>query len=578
MQYVILFFLFLVPLLANDFEDATSPYLQQHRNNPVAWHIWSEKTFELAKKEDKPVFLSIGYSTCHWCHVMERESFTDKDVAKLLNRYFIAIKVDKEELPFVDAYYQRLFKRLKHRYGGWPLSIFMTPQKRVFYMAGYIPKYEKYGQQGFMELLPKLHTLYLNQEALQKQIAKIESAGVSGSEARTPQLLELKKAFLRAYDDIYGGFGTGAKFPQPQKLQLLLDVALRLDDKELQEAFFTTLDAMATKGIYDSVEGGWFRYSIDASWEIPHFEKMLYTQAEMIELYARAYHLRKKPLYKKVIVESVAMLDHHFRSPEGLYYSASDAESEGEEGGYYLFTQKEIGQAVRGVKNAQAVKEALGDALPNFKDKIHISLENNSRPQGFETMQKKLRQIREKRAFPFRDKKINLAWNAMLAEALYKASFIDPSYIQKADRIVTTLREHLFDKGRLYHYMIGGKRVKQGELLEDYSFFVGALLARYEKERNSESLRFAKYLLIHARDTFYKNGRFVLDNSGFDVTAPLDDKYYTSAYGKYLLDLVRYCHLSGEKEMCSFAKEQLSKKLPLGIDAPAATRAFLLLR
>ena len=576
MQFLVLLFLF-IPLFGNELEHASSPYLQQHRNNPVAWHIWSEKTFELAKKEDKPVFLSIGYSTCHWCHVMERESFTDKEVAKLLNRYFISIKVDKEELPFVDAYYQRLFKRVKHRYGGWPLSIFMTPQKRVFYMAGYIPKYEKYGQEGFMRLLPKLQTLYLDKEALQKKIAKIESAGVSGFGAKTPQLPELKKAFLRAYDDIYGGFGTGAKFPQPQKLQLLLDIALVMHDKELTEDFFTTLDAMATKGICDSVDGGWFRYSVDASWEIPHFEKMLYTQAELIELYARAYHLRKKPLYKKVIVESVAMLDHHFRSPEGLYYSASDAESEGEEGGYYLFTQKEIQETLQGVKNAQAVKEAIGDALPNFKDKVHISLESDSRPQGFEKVQKRLRQIREKRAFPFRDKKINLAWNAMLAEALYHASYIDPSCTQKADHIVTTLREHLFDRGRLYHYKIGGKRVKQSELLEDYSFFAGALLARYEKELDSESLRFAKYLLIHARDTFYKNGHFVLDNSGFDVMAPLDDKYYTSAYGKYLLDLVRYCHLSEEKEMCAFAKEQLSK-LPLGINTPAAARAFLLLQ
>ncbi len=575
MQYVILFFL-LVPLFGNDLENATSPYLQQHKNNPVKWHIWSERTFKLAQQENKPIFLSIGYSTCHWCHVMERESFEDEEVAKLLNRYFVAIKVDKEELPFVDTYFQQLFKQVKHRYGGWPLSIFMTPSKQVFYMAGYIPKYDKYAQEGFIHLLPKLHTLYLDKTKLKKRIETIQNASLLSLKATTPKLKELQKAFLAHYDDIYGGFGTSAKFPQPQKLQLLLDVALALDDKDLEEAFFTTLDAMATRGIYDSVDGGWFRYSVDASWEIPHFEKMLYTQAELIELYARAYSLRKKPLYKRVIQESVAMLDHRFRSSKGLYYSALDAQSQGEEGGYYTFTQHELQKALKEVQDAKALIEALDDALPNFDKKIHISLESDSRPKGFYRVQKRLQHIRAQREFGFIDKKINLAWNAMLAEALYQASYLDPSYTQKADRIVATLQEKLFDRGRLYHYMIGGKRVQQSELLEDYSFFAGALLAKYKKELDEESLHFAKYLLAHVRDTFYKNGVFVLDKSGFDVKASLDDKYYTSAYGKYLLDLVEYCHLSGEKRMCNFAKELL-EKLPLGIDTPAATRAFLML-
>ena len=578
MQPLALLFLFLfASLFGNELENAASPYLQQHKENPVDWHIWSEKTFKLAKRENKPVFLSIGYSTCHWCHVMERESFEDKEVARVLNRYFVAIKVDKEELPFVDAYFQLLFRQVKHRYGGWPLSIFMTPSKQVFYMTGYIPKYEKYGQEGFMHLLPKLHALYLDETKLEKRIETIQSAALPTLKTRTPKLEELKKAYLAQYDDIYGGFGTSAKFPQPQKLQLLLDVVLALDDKELKEAFFRTLDAMATKGIYDSVDGGWFRYSVDASWEIPHFEKMLYTQAELIELYARAYRLRKKSLYKKVIEESVAMLDHCFRSLEGLYYSASDAESQGEEGGYYTFTQQELQKAIEGVHNAKALTKALDDALPNFDKKIHFLLDSDSRPKGFYRVQKRLQRIRAKRAFGFIDQKVNLAWNAMLAEALYQASSLDPSYTKKADRIIATLQEKLFDKGRLYHYMIDGKRVQQSELLEDYSFFVGTLLAKYEKKPDEESLHFAKYLLLHARDTFYKNGVFVLDKSGFDVKASLDDKYYTSAYGKYLLDLVRYCHLSGDKSMCIFAKELLGR-LPLDIETPAATRVFLLLQ
>ncbi len=371
MHHVVFLLLLFVSLRGNELEHAASPYLQQHKDNPVKWHIWSEKTFELAKKEHKPIFLSIGYSTCHWCHVMERESFDDKEVAALLNRYFIAVKVDREELPFVDAYFQELFKVVKHRYGGWPLSIFMTPEKDVFYMAGYIPKHKKFSQEGFIRLLPRLHLLYEDKTKLQRRIETIKIKSKTNLESpKKPDLLELEKSFKREYDDIYGGFGTSAKFPQPQKLQLLLDVALALDDKELEEAFFTTLDAMATKGIYDSIDGGWFRYSVEASWEIPHFEKMLYTQAELVALYARAYELKKKPLYKKVVQETVAMLDRRFRSKEGLYFSASDAQSQGKEGGYYLFTQKELHEAFNELKETKDLKEALDDGMQNFGEEI----------------------------------------------------------------------------------------------------------------------------------------------------------------------------------------------------------------
>ena len=572
MKFSFLLCFFSLLLFGNELENAASPYLQQHKDNPVKWHIWSEKTFELAKKEHKPIFLSIGYSTCHWCHVMERESFADKDVAELLNRYFIAIKVDKEELPFVDAYFQQLFKKVKKRYGGWPLSIFMTPQKRVFYMAGYIPKFKKYGQEGFMHLLPRLHRLYLDKQALQKQIDQIEKAAKESVIGKTPKLSELKTAFLSEYDELYGGFGEDAKFPQPQKLQLLLDVASALKDKELEAAFFTTLDAMATKGIYDSVDGGWFRYSVEASWERPHFEKMLYNQAELIELYARASKVHSKPLYKKVIDETISMLDSRFRSPEGLYYSASDAESHGEEGGYYLFSEEELQKALKGLQNKDALLDALDGGEANFDGLVHIFLEDCYRPKGFEMLQKRVENIRKKRASPFIDRKINLAWNAMLAQALYEAG-----YTKKADEMLATLQKKLFDKGRLYHYMIGGKRIEQSEMLEDYAFFIGALLKRYEKEQDKRSLEFVKYLLHHAKDTFFKQGRFVLDNSGFDVNAQLDDKYYTSAYGEYLLDLAVYCRASADKRLCAFTKKQFAK-LPLGIDTPAATRAFLLLQ
>ncbi len=567
-----LFFLFL-HVDANELEKASSPYLRQHKDNPVLWHEWSKQSFDLARRLDKPVFLSIGYSTCHWCHVMERDSYSDEKVAALLNRYFIPIKVDKEELPFIDIYFQRLFLHAKGHYGGWPLHVVLTPNKKAFFMTGYIPKRE------FFSLLPKLHQLYKNKKKLalaeESYFVEKKESTLSTSLEKKALLHSLEDSFKEEYDDLNGGFGDAPKFLQPQKMLLLMDVAKALQSEELNEMLYETLDAEALRGIYDSVEGGWFRYSVDASWEIPHFEKMLYTQAEMILLYAKAYKKSKKPLYKKVVVESVAMLKRHFFLENGGYASALDAESETKEGGYYLFSLDEMQNAVAKCEDKNSIKAALGASeWPNFHSMVHVSLNGRKRPACWRRVQKALFAFRMQKKPPFRDEKVNTVYNAMLAEALYEAGSIDEVYKKRADAIVSMIARKLFDKGRLYHYVIGNRRPQLNEMLEDYAFYIAALLKRYRLTLDPKDLSFAHYLLLHAKDTFFKSGVLLLSNATFAVKAKSEDKYYTSAYGKYVQDLMCYCELTHDEKVCRFAKKLLRLQRP-NHNTPALTRAFL---
>ena len=581
-MYSVVFFLWMCLALhadENELKNAASPYLRQHSSNPVLWHEWSEKSFDLARKLHKPVFLSIGYSTCHWCHVMERESFSDEQVSRLLNRYFVAIKVDKEELPFVDIYYQRLFSQTQGHYGGWPLHVILTPDKKVFYMTGYIPKYDTPRQKGFLTLLPKLHALFEEKNALASAIdtfsMKTKHLASMTSVSKKRLLEDLANSFKSIYDDFNGGFGDAPKFLQPQKMLLLMDVAKSLHDDELIKMLYETLHVTALRGIYDSVEGGWFRYSVDASWEIPHFEKMLYTQAEMILLYAKAFQSTHDPLYKKVVQESVAMLDRHFHAASGGYFSALDADSAGKEGTYYLFSTAEMYNALQHCKNKGLLKTALGaEEWPNFHNMVHISLSGVKRPVCWKEIREELLTLRRRKKLPFRDEKINTAWNAMLAEALYEASGIDESYRKKADDIVAVIERKLFDKGRLYHYFIDTKRPQTNELLEDYAFYAATLLKKYTLTLDANDLAFARYLLLHAKDTFFKNGVLLLSDAPLAVPAKPQDKYYTSAYGKYLLDILHYCELTHDAKMCRFGKKLLQLER-VESDAPSHARAFL---
>ncbi|WP_457746216.1 thioredoxin domain-containing protein [Sulfurimonas sp.] len=561
----------------------SSPYLKQHASNPVDWYPWGEKAFLKAKKENKPIFLSIGYSTCHWCHVMKRESFENKEIAKLLNRYFISIKVDREEMPHLDAYYQELHQKIKGRSGGWPLSVFMTPDKNIFYITGYIPPTTESYSEGFFKLLPHLHKLYSDKEKLrtrvteiQKKIREKKSKHVQNDVTSTLFVESLKES----YDEIYSGFGSSRKFPEAAKLSLMMDLAELTEDKELKSFSYEMLDIMALRGLYDHVEGGFFRYSVDAAWEIPHFEKMLYNQAELLQLYIRAYIKTEKKLYKDVVIQTIQMLDNRFVK-NNLYYSASDAESNEEEGAYFVFSTNEIEHSLEGLKNKEEIKKLINYTKEgNFEGKIHINLFEETQIAGYDTFIKRLQKIRTQRVFPFIDTKINTAWNAMMIETLYRASAVDKSYIKKANKHLKALENMMFQRGELYHQGILSQKVTQKAFLEDYSSLIAALLSGYEADFDDEKLGFAEYLLNRAKQKFYKNGVWYLNEEGLRVPAGTKDKYYTSALSKMVQNYLNIAALKAsfryekvaQKSLHTLSGELANK----ASDAPALATAYLM--
>ena len=340
------------------------------------------------------------------------------------------------------------------------------------------------------------------------------------------------------------------------------------------------LDNMALRGLYDQVEGGFYRYSTDSSWEIAHFEKMLYNQAELLPLYSRAYYKTGKKLYKDVVEETIAMLDNKFLK-DNVYYSASDSDSNGEEGGYFTFTPQEIKNALTNNPYKEEIYDALGFKVEgNFHDKVHLGFETDARPQGFMLFRKELLKIREKKKYPFIDKKINTAWNAMMIEALYKASSIDIKYKVQADKSLKALSDMMFDRGELYHQTILGKKAKQKGLLEDYSFFISALISAYEVDYDENKLNFATYLLSKAKEKFYKNKKWYLSDDDMNIEGSLVDKYYTSPVSKMIQNIIKLASLKEsfkyEKLAISSLKSINSELSMKQSDVPAAAKAYLM--
>ena len=523
----------------------TSPYLLQHKNNPVNWMPWGKIAFEKARKEHKKIFLSIGYSTCHWCHVMEKESFEDKAVAHILNKNFICIKVDKEEMPHIDEYFQNMHQKLRGRTGGWPLSVFMDAEKKIYFISTYIPKEDKSYSLGLMALLPKI-------EATNSYMKELPQKSKLNNKI---SLESLKNSLLKEYDSIYRGFGRTKKFPQVAKLELMLALSQMLENNQLEKNVFNTLDAMALRGLYDHVEGGFFRYATDAAWEIPHFEKMLYTQAELVDIYAQAYALSDKKLYKNIVDESIEMLEKRFVK-DGLYWSASDADSNHKEGYYFTFSPDDVKKALLHNPYKEVLEESLAFTLDgNFEERVHLNFSENKRPQGFNKLRQQLQKIRAQKKYPFIDKKINTAWNAMMISSLYRAAYIDSTYAILADKHLKSLQNMMLINGELYHQGVIGYKVKQKAFLEDYAYFIAALLSGYEYDYDEEKLVFAEYLLNQAIYKFYKNGVWYLSQDGFDVEAYPKDKYYKSGVSCMLQNLLILSSLKG-----TFKYEDLASK------------------
>ena len=572
-----------------------SPYLQQHAYNPVNWYPWGKEAFEKAHKENKLIFLSIGYSTCHWCHVMEEESFTDDTVAKLLNEGYISIKVDREELPQLDKKYQQLYMAMHGERGGWPLSIFMSPNAEVFHLATYIPIEEGYGSKGMMNMLPSFIKLqHDNALKLQILVDKYKEAMLKGNAKESLKERLTLKIIDKVLDEISaefdkenGGFASRPKFPETSKIELLLSIYKLNGNKKALLMAETTLKKMAQGGIYDQIGGGFFRYTTDEAWQIPHFEKMLYTNAELIPVYVSMYELTANPLYKKVVDEIIAQMESHFMK-EGLYLSASDADSDGEEGGYFIYNYVEVKQALldKGLKDKE-VEEALaylgieedGNIDVEFS---HTHITSTKVPAKLLQVKAYLRALSAKRTFPFVDSKIITAWNAMMIKALFAASKLDSQYLSLANQRLEALLKLMRKGDVLYHQTLLGKVAKQEGLLEDYAFLMDAMIEGYLRTYDKRYLTQLEALAKEAIRKFYKNRQWYLSDDGIQAEADFDDRYYTSALSVILEGLVRLASLTEELDYNEIVKETIKESGAVleitPVKAPKLLHTFLRLK
>ncbi|MBE5801553.1 MAG: thioredoxin domain-containing protein [Clostridiales bacterium] len=475
--------------MSNRLQHESSPYLRQHAENPVDWYPWGEEAFTRAREEDKPVFLSIGYSTCHWCHVMAHESFEDLEVARILNQYFISIKLDKEERPDVDSVYMRVCQAFTGS-GGWPTSIFMTPEKMPFFAGTYLPKKRKHGMIGFIELLTTIHDLWYNdRESLLEQadriIAHLSETALPSTADKTDLIKKAVSQYEQTYDPVHGGFGSAPKFPTPHNLMFLLEHYKRTGNANCLDMTRHTLMQMYRGGLFDHVGGGFSRYSTDPRFLVPHFEKMLYDNALLIMTYSRAHTIVDDPaqaaLFLQIAEQTAAYILREMASPEGGFYSAQDADSENEEGKFYVFTPKEIEEILPPKDFAAFCQHYNVNQKGNFEGKNILNLLNSDPYDGrFAKLLNLLYAYRQKRYSLHLDDKILTSWNALMIAAmceLYLASG-KQQYLDAAREANRCINQKLRQGDVLYTSYASGKRGAMA-FLDDYAACCFAQLALY---------------------------------------------------------------------------------------------------
>ncbi|MBI4228387.1 MAG: thioredoxin domain-containing protein [Deltaproteobacteria bacterium] len=531
-----------------------SPYLLQHADNPVDWYPWGDEAFEKARKEDKPILLSIGYSTCHWCHVMEHESFEDPEVARLMNETFVSIKVDREERPDIDNVYMTVCQMISRGNCGWPLNIIMTPENKPFFAATYIPKEARFGRAGMLDLIPRVKELWTTQrDEVMKSANQITSAlkqglGVSGQlkgeELDESTLGEAYNQLTGSFDSDNGGIGTAPKFPTPHNYLFLLRYWKRSGNESALAMVEKTLRSMRLGGIYDHVGFGFHRYSTDPNWFLPHFEKMLYDQAMLAMAYIEAYQATGKKEYEQTAREIFTYVLRDMTDPGGGFYSAEDADSEGEEGKFYLWSEKEIEQVLgkddaelvikvfntseEGNFGEEATGRKTGDNILHLKKPIaeiapSLNISQEELNKKIQMAIDKLFKVREKRVHPHKDDKVLTDWNGLMIAALAKGAqaFNEPEYSIAAGRAVDFILKNLVDKnGKLLH------RYRDGESgitanVNDYSFLIWGMIELYEATFDVNFLQTALELNNDLIKRFWDE-----NNGGF---------YFTSDDGEELI-------------------------------------------
>ncbi len=553
-----------------------SLYLQQHAHNPLDWYPWGEEALLRAKKEDKPIFLSIGYSSCHWCHVMEHEVFEHDDVAQFMNQHFICIKVDREERPDLDAVYMEAVQMMTGR-GGWPMSVFLTPDLKPFHGGTYFP------HEQFMNLVQQVIQVYQTRRSeLDAQGETMAQRIAASSNLQTHDDVKLDESILKkvvdrareAFDPANGGFQQQQKFPTPARWRYLLHEFRHARDDELENMIVTTLEAMQGGGIYDQVGGGFHRYTVDSEWTVPHFEKMLYDNGQLAGLYIEAGAVFGREDFLKTGTDVLDFLMREMRDQDGGFYASYDADSGGEEGTYYIWDQSDITSAV-GKADGPALAKVLGiDSSGNFE---HTGKSVLTRRPGtpdvsglLEKHRLALRSVRDQRTAPGLDRKIITSWNGLVIASLAQAYAVTQKeqYLEAAEKTVAfILNHHRTEDGSLQRSSSDG-RVGGEAILDDYAFLADALLELYQVTGKAAHLQAARDLVDHVRAVFSQpGGGFYL--TGVDTEAPLGrrvehfDSVTPSGSAVMLHNLIRLTAITGETVYLKEAVAQLEKQVGL---------------
>ncbi len=586
--------------MPNHLASETSPYLQQHADNQVDWRPWGEEALARAKRENRPILLSIGYSACHWCHVMAHESFEDPEVAAVMNRHFVNIKVDREERPDLDQIYQTAHALLTQRSGGWPLTLFLTPEQVPFFGGTYFPKTPRFGLPGFIELLPQLAAAYRAQhqdiaeqnKALLEALARMVSAPPAAAaelEDRplTGALAELESAF----DKTHGGIGQAPKFPHSAELEFCLRRYAATGGAHARHMALHTLQKMAEGGLYDQLGGGFCRYSVDQYWTIPHFEKMLYDNGPLLRLYADAWLLTGSPLFKRVAEESAGWVLREMQSPDGGYYSSLDADSEHEEGKFYVWEPKQVRALLTAGEYVVAAPYYGLDDPPNFENRhwhlriqqplagiaARLGLHEAECERLLTSARAKLFEARERRVHPGRDDKILVSWNALMIKGMARAGRVlgRREWIESAARASDFLRQSLWKNGRLLVTYKNG-RAHLNAYLDDHAFLLDALLelmqAGFRKPDLDFAMALAEVLLAQFEDR--EHGGFFFTSHDHEKLIHRDkpghDNATPSGNGVAAFALQRLGHLLGEARYLEAAERTLKLFYPAMVHQPSS--------
>lgn len=571
----------------NRLAQETSPYLQQHADNPVDWYPWGAEALNLARELDKPILLSIGYSACHWCHVMAHESFEDPQVAALMNRLFVNIKVDREERPDLDQIYQAAQQLFNQRGGGWPLTMFLTPAQTPFYGGTYFPKTARYGLPAFSALLEKVARVYaekreeidLQGEQVKAALGRMQPETDAPQTDFSPMAIDVAMDMLEAnFDHTNGGFGGAPKFPHPADIEFCLRRYIATEAPMPRDIAALTLEKMAEGGIYDHLAGGFCRYSVDASWSIPHFEKMLYDNGPLLRLYADAWSLTRTSRFAQVASEVAAWVINEMQSPEGGYYSSLDADSEGEEGKFYVWSSAEVRAALDPAEYAVVAPHYGLDQPPNFEHHAwhlrivqplaqvaqQLKIDEATAEARLNSARSKLLVARGRRIRPGRDEKILTSWNALMIRGMVRASavFDRPEWLASARRALDFIRTTLWRDDRLLATYKDG-RAHLNAYLDDYAFLLAALIELLQVDYRAEDLSFARTLADALLDHFEdrRAGAFFFTShdhesllhrpkSGHDNATP-------SGNGVAAFALQRLGHLTGETRYLDAAERAI---------------------